>query len=275
MSGLPNASEEERAYLQGLVEARPPASHLTARLVEGALVLLDERWEQPRAALRFRRTSPTSWITDISWAFEVWSESGLEGSLPEVLDALCEDFSHYLRPNYEVPEEEGPSLDPEEEERMVRFGRRAALLCAAVWLVILALCWILPWGYLQVTVAIIFGWVWSIATLGRTDSLIGHVTRHAGMGEWLGPLLFLFVPLFTPVGFILTLARGIRILRGRVDGGVVSGPGSTRYFDEVRIGRVGQGTALTMFVLALAHPAALAVFVFRLDLLTLMEIVPA
>ena len=93
-----------------------------------------------------------------------------------------------------------------------------------------------------------------------------HVYDHySGLGEYLGALVFLAVPLVLPIGLIWTLARAHRIRSGRVDGpGRNPHPGGGYgYFEAGQIGIAGRPIAHALFAVALGHAASVAAIVVR------------
>lgn len=160
----------------------------------------------------------------------------------------------------------GPGADPE----LVSGLRRAAWFSRASWLtwaVIAASLWLTDTG-VGVSIAIIVpGWAVSVQALRVGGDIASRVYEHySGLGEYLGALVFLAVPLMLPIGLIWTVARAARIRSGLVDGpGHNPSPGGGYgYFEKGNIGDAGRPIASALFALAIGHSAAVAALVVRL-----------
>lgn len=154
-------------------------------------------------------------------------------------------------------------------------GAVLSWVSGAVWASIAAICWLAFPGVGPALALLVVGWVLSIVALSVGGSVAASFYDHySGLGEFLGALVFLAVPLTLPIGLIWTIVRALRIQSGVVDGpGRNPQPGGGYgHFEKGDIGPAGRPIARALLLLALGHTVALVGFALRSGLISALTL---
>lgn len=146
--------------------------------------------------------------------------------------------------------------------------RRAVIAAWSSWIVWLGLAlflWLAPVPLGLAIPLLALAWAVTVAALRAGGALVKQAyAEYSGLGH-LGALVFLAVPLMTPLGLVWTLARAMRVATGKVIGqGHDPHPGGGwQRFDVGWVGTAGRPVASALVSIAVGHVAAVAALVVR------------